>query len=110
VQWRTPQPIYANPNEEATNTNARLQSGTLTFQRVFSEQEENWKTELRRRAEAARYIEDLSQEFDIPVEAISNVLPPGVLKAKGEETPETVPSKGGKKGSKVETADDEEEE
>lgn len=83
VTWQKPAPFYSDPNEEATNINARLQAGTMTYQRVFREQESNWKAELKDRAEAAKFIQELAKEYKVEPEQIAAAGVPGVAQPAG---------------------------
>lgn len=51
-----------------------LEAGTVTYQDVFAERQQDWRDQFRQSAEAAAYIQKLSKEFGVPPEAIANKI------------------------------------
>jgi hypothetical protein len=53
-----------------------LQLGIKTIQDVYADKNEDWRTQLRQVAEAAAFIKNLAEEFDVEPTMISSLLTP----------------------------------
>jgi capsid protein len=85
VSWiRAPRTGF-DPLEDAEAIIKSLGAGTLTFRRYYTGLGLNEEVELRQAAKEAKLLIDLSKEFDVPVELISSLLAPGILKPGGAE-------------------------
>jgi capsid protein len=68
---------------------AELEAGTRTFQDICAELGHDWRDVLRQKAEEAAFIQQLSEEYEVPVEKISQLAKQSVGPSQPEKsTPE----------------------
>lgn len=51
-----------------------LEAGTVTYQDIFAERQQDWRKEFRQSAEAAAYLKALAVEFDVDVADIASKI------------------------------------
>lgn len=68
---RPPRAVNVDIGRNSSAMIAELEAGTRTFQDIYAESGEDWREQLRQRAQEAAYIQDLSAEFKVPVEQIA---------------------------------------
>ena len=82
---RPPRAVNVDVGRNSSAMLSELAAGTRTWQDVFAETGDDWKSKLRQRAREARYIRDLATEYDVEPNEISDVieipppLPPGPI-------------------------------
>jgi capsid protein len=74
VVIRPPRPPNVDIGYNANALIAELEAGTITYQDVFAERQQNWRHQFRQAAEAEQYIDQLAEEFGIDPERIAKKL------------------------------------
>jgi hypothetical protein len=75
---------------------AELKAGTMTYQDIFAERQQDWRTQFREAAEAAAFLKKLAKEFsvdgaEVSVEEIADKLDSGIAAAGPEKPPKEEP-------------------
>lgn len=76
--WQGPAMLGVDAQKDANANIQLIGGGLLTYRDFYSSNSEDWKSKLRQRAIEAKHIRDLADEYGVPVEDISSILPPGV--------------------------------
>jgi capsid protein len=67
---RPPRSPNVDVGRNASALRTELELGTLTYQDVFAERQQDYREQFRQAAESYKFAEDLAKEFGIPVEGI----------------------------------------
>ena len=71
---RPPRPPNVDIGYSADALIKELEAGTVTYQDIFAERQQDWRQQFRQAAEAEKYKDDLSKEFGISPERIAKKL------------------------------------
>lgn len=73
---------------------AELKAGTMTYQDIFAERQQDWRLQMRQSAEAAAYLKQLAIEFsvdgiELTPEEIADKLDTGIVQTPADKAPTT---------------------
>lgn len=70
VEWVGPRRITVDAGRDSAANQREIEGGLKTLEEHFAEQSQDARTQLRKNAQIAKYIQDLSNEFGVPPSSI----------------------------------------